>query len=510
MAATVGINGAGTFGPMLKEFYQGPVAEQINNRVWIREYFQKKSKGWSGKQMVIPIHVGRNSGVGFQGEAPGALPTAGRQQYRDLRLNSHSSYGRFQVSGLAMDTASKSGVGAFAGVMNEEMDRLVRDIANNENAINIYGGNTKGFLNQRRVNPEQTGGAQTNVPAEMSDPATWQYQGDFSYFDGTRTGVEVNAAVAATWIPIELVDMNTYELIPILVTATGAATANGNFFVVGFDNNRTNPTIDIVIGKNAAATPSVFTTLNVGNERAIAVRIKATQSVDSAGADFGQDPEVWGDGVPLSAATELGAQNLINNQPRGLFENLASQQHFSVDRFATGTTPATILQSTVITHGTGTGDRETDVSADLSLERLQYMMDTLQQDAGVDADVMVMNALMRHRYTVQLTGILGTGNSNNIVIDGNSGKVMDNQQNLAYGGVKFQYDRQFPICTIGMLHSSDWILAELTTGQFADEDGNVLFRVQGQDAYEGFWKHRYNILCKRPNAQLILTGIEPT
>ena len=74
MAATVGINGAGTFGPMLKEFYQGPVAEQINNRVWIREYFQKKSKGWSGKQMVIPIHVGRNSGVGFQGEAPGALP----------------------------------------------------------------------------------------------------------------------------------------------------------------------------------------------------------------------------------------------------------------------------------------------------------------------------------------------------------------------------------------------------------------------------------------------------
>ena len=87
MAATVGINGAGTFGPMLKEFYQGPVAEQINNRVWMREYFQKKSKGWTAKQMVIPVHIGRNSGVGFQGEAPGALPTAGEQQYRDLRVN---------------------------------------------------------------------------------------------------------------------------------------------------------------------------------------------------------------------------------------------------------------------------------------------------------------------------------------------------------------------------------------------------------------------------------------
>jgi len=501
MAATVGINGVGTFGPMLKEFYQGPVAEQINNRVWIREYFQKKSKGWSGKQMVIPIHVGRNTGVGFQGEAPSVLPTAGEQQYRDLRINSHSSYGRFQVSGLAMDTAASSGVGAFAGVMNEEMDRLVRDISNNENAVNIYGGQTKGFLNQRRVSPEQCGGAQTNVPAEMSDAATWEYQGDFSYFDGTRTGLEVAAATPATWIPIELVDMNTYELIPILVTATGAATVNGNYFVTGFDDSRTNPTIDIRFGKNTAATPSVFTTAAVGNERAIGVRIKSTPSVDSAGDPFGQNPQTW-------AGHATGLQNIITNQPIGLFDNLASQTHFDVDRFATGTTPAAILQSTVITHDVGNGNR-INPGSDLSLDRLQYMMDTLQQDAGVDADVMVMNALMRHRYTVQLTGIMGT-EANNVVINGDSGKIMDNQQNLAYGGVKFQYDRQFPICTIGMLHSSDWILAELTTGQFADEDGNVLFRVQGEDAYEGFWKHRYNICCKRPNAQLILTGITPT
>jgi hypothetical protein len=516
MPATVGINGVGTFGPMLKEFYQGPVAEQINNRVWIREYFQKKSKGWSGKQMVMPIHVGRNSGVGFQGEMPGALPTAGQQQYRDLRINSHSSYGRFQVSGLAMDTATKAGVGAFAGVMSEEMDRLVRDIANNENSINIYGGQTKGFLNQRRASPNNSGAAQTSAGGEYATPAAWQYQGDFSYFDGTRSGLAVAAATPATWVPIELVDMNTYELIPI-TTIPGAATTNGNFFVTGFSNDRTNPTIDITFGKDDVAV-ATFTTANVLNERAIAVRIKASRSFASGGAaDFiGQNPLTWTDG---SAAPPLGdgGQNIIDNQPRGLFENLASQQHFGVDRFATGTTPATILQSTVITHDNTTaaaatfspGDRR-EAGADLSLERLQYMMDTLQQDAGVDADVMVMNALMRHRYTVQLTGILGTGNSNNVVIDGDSGKIMDNQQNLAYGGVKFQYDRQFPICTIGMLHSSDWILAELTTGQFADEDGNVLFRVQGQDAYEGFWKHRYNICCKRPNAQLILTGITPT
>lgn len=510
MAATVGINGAGTFGPMLKEFYQGPVAEQINNRVWMREYFQKKSKGWTGKQMVIPVHIGRNSGVGFQGEAPGALPTAGEQQYRDLRVNAHSSYGRFQVSGLAMDTASTAGAGAFAGVMSEEMDRLVRDVSNNENAINIFGGPTKGLLNQRRANGQSTTDSQTVAGAGLSTPVVWQYQGDFSYFDGSRTGVAVDPANTATWIGVELVDLNTYDLIP-LVEAGGAPVANGNIFVAGFSADRTNPTVTLVIGADNAAPATVtFTTANVGSQCAIALRLKATPSTDSAAAAFGQNPLNWG-------GTALGLQNIVNNQSIGLFENLASQTHFGVarnDSVATGADlDQRILKSTLVTHDVGDGDR-TNAGADLSLERLQYMMDIMMQDAGVDADVMVMNALMRHRYTVQLTGVLGatgaSGGYSNVSVDGTGGKLMDNQQNLAYGGVKFQYDRQFPVSTIALLHSSDWILAELATGQFADEDGNVLFRVAGQDAYEGFWKHRYNICCKRPNAQVILTGITPT
>ena len=516
MAATVGVStvtitGAGSFGPMLKEFYQGPVAEQINNRVWMTEYFKKYTKGWTGKQLVMPIHIGRNSGVGYQGEAPGALPTAGQQQYRDLRVNAHSSYGRFQVSGLAMDTASSAGAGAFAGVMNEEMDRLVRDVSNNENAVNIFGGPTKGLLNQRRALGQNTGGAQTAAGVNVSTGVVWQYQGDFSYFDGSRTGLAVDAATPATWVRVELVDLNTYDLIPVTVNATGAAAANANIFVSAFSADRTNPTVTLTVGVDDAGACS-FTTANVGSQCAIALRLHNTQAVDSVPVAFGQNPTTWGDGVPLSAASQLGAQNIINNQSIGLFENLASQVHFGVARNDTTATGADldqrILKSTIVTHDVGDGDR-TNPGADLSLERLQYMMDIMMQDAGVDADVMVMNALMRHRYTVQLTGVLGTA-ATNVNVDGTSGKLMDNQQNLAYGGVKFQYDRHFPVSTIALLHSSDWCLAELASGQFADEDGNILFRVAGQDAYEGFWKHRYNIVCKRPNAQVILTGITPT
>lgn len=514
MAATVGlsavtITGAGTFGPMLKEFYQGPVAEQINNRVWMREYFQKKSKGWSGRQMVVPIHIGRNNGVGFQGEAPGNLPTAGQQQYRDLRINSHSSYGRFQVSGLAMDTASTAGVGAFAGVMNEEMDRLVRDIANNENSMNIFGGPTKGLLNQRRAGtstPIVVGGQDSAALGTFSVAQEWQYQGDFGYFDGSRTGLTVAAATIGTWVKVELVRLDTYEE----VVVPGG---NSNIMVTAISADRTNPTVTLRYGSDSAVAVN-FDLTTVGGQAGIALRIAGARAVDSAASGsnpFGQNPVLWDSGA-LAVDQALGAQNVIANQPRGLFENLASQTHFGVARNDTTATGVDldqrILKSTIVTHDVGDGDR-TNPGADLSLERLQYMMDIMMQDAGVDADVMVMNALMRHRYTVQLTGVLGTA-ATNIMTDGSSGKLMDNQQNLAYGGVKFQYDRQFPVSTIGLLHSSDWLLAELATGQFADEDGNILFRVQGQDAYEGFWKHRYNICCKRPNAQVILTGITPT
>ena len=507
MTATV--TGTATFGPMLKEFYQGPVAEQINNRVWMREYFQKKSKGWSGSRMVIPVHVTRNDGVGFAGEATavggGALPTAGSQGYRDLIVESRNSYGRFQVTGQAMDTATSGGSGAFAGVMSEEMDRLVRDISNNENYAAVFGGNVKGLLNQRQAGtatPAIVGGQDSANIASFSVAQEWQYQGDFSYFDASRTGLAVAAATVATWVRVELVNLDTYAQ----VVVPDPVGANGNIFVTAINNNRTNPTITLRYGSDSAVAQN-FDLTTVLNDAAIGLRISDTRAVDSVASGsnpFGQNPVTWTGAV--------GAQNILENQPQGLFSNLCEPTHFGVDR-TTATGTADILQSTIVTHGLAAGgglpagDRGL-ASADLSLERLQYMMDVLQQDAGVDANVMVMNALMRHRYTVQLTGIMGT--SNNVFLNGDNGKLMDNQQGLAYGGVKFQYDRTFPICTIAMLHSDDWILAELTTGQFADEDGNVLFRVAGQDAYEGFWKHRYNVACKRPNAQVILTGITPT
>ena len=59
MAATIT-----TLDAILKEFYVGPIQDQLNQEVLALELFEKAKLDWSGKQVIIPIHTARNSGVG--------------------------------------------------------------------------------------------------------------------------------------------------------------------------------------------------------------------------------------------------------------------------------------------------------------------------------------------------------------------------------------------------------------------------------------------------------------
>mgnify|MGYP003651832998 CR=1 FL=1 len=61
---------------ILKEFYLGPIQNQLNNEVMVLDMFEKAKISWAGKQGVVPLHVGRNSTVDFKSESAD-LPAAG-------------------------------------------------------------------------------------------------------------------------------------------------------------------------------------------------------------------------------------------------------------------------------------------------------------------------------------------------------------------------------------------------------------------------------------------------
>ena len=58
------------------------------------------------------------------------------------------------------------------------------------------------------------------------------------------------------------------------------------------------------------------------------------------------------------------------------------------------------------------------------------------------------------------------------------------------------------------MKTDSWKMAELQSGGFADDDGAVLSRESGKDAWEGFYRWYYQLVCSKPNTNGILVGIE--
>jgi len=176
MAATIN-----TLTAILKEFYLGPIGEQLNQETLVYSLFSKSAIEWSGRRVVIPVHTARNTGVGAIAEG-GTLPTAGDQDYERLEVDAKFVYGRFRVSGPAI-SSSKSG-NSFLSYVDAEMNKLVEDVKTFANQRAIFGGEVIGYVWQKHNN------------------ATFEYS-------GRTVGLQVgNAADTA-----QLVRMDTYATV---------------------------------------------------------------------------------------------------------------------------------------------------------------------------------------------------------------------------------------------------------------------------------------------------------
>lgn len=150
---------------ILKEFYLGPIINQLNNEILAVELFQKAQVDWQGKRAIIPVKTARNTGVGFLAES-GTLPTAGNQTYQDLLVTARFIYGRFSVTGPVIE-AAKTSAGAFVQAIDSEMTGLTDDVKNASNKAMFDGGQVIGYVWQKQ------------------NAATFQYAGATSNADGT-------------------------------------------------------------------------------------------------------------------------------------------------------------------------------------------------------------------------------------------------------------------------------------------------------------------------------------
>jgi hypothetical protein len=112
--------------PILKEDYLPPVRDQLNNDNFVIKKLVDKKQEATGKRFYVPLHYGRNNGVGYRAEG-GTIPTAGNQKYKESTGNVKYLYGRIEITGPTI-FAMRNDKGAFLRAVESEMKGLSRDL----------------------------------------------------------------------------------------------------------------------------------------------------------------------------------------------------------------------------------------------------------------------------------------------------------------------------------------------------------------------------------------------
>lgn len=444
------------FTSILKEFYLGPIQDQLNEETLVCDMFEKGSVDWNGRLVHIPVHVGRNTGTGYRAEgaalpgggalaAPVALNAQPQQVYANLTVNAAFLYGRFVITGPAMASAGKGGANSFVGWVDSEMTRLVNDIKNQCNRTAVSGGTVLGFVH-----------SDTNIGAAATDVVNF-------------TGDIARAAVL------------------------DAAGGNDHVTVVRMDTYATTSTGQISITATNAAAGTVSLTTQGGG------------AVTFAGVVDGA-----GNAIPQALVLTAAGAAIVGSaaEPQGIYGNVGDPVHFGVNRTTAAGTPAlqcgdglAVPTSNLLT--LGTSPAATNARDAITLAGIQSCLDRITLASDDAPDVILMNPLQRTRLVAVLQGDINFNSD-----AGAKGEAKMGFSGFSYAGIPLKTSRHVDNGAMWFLHSKAWKMLELESGKFADEDGSTLSRVTGADAFEGFYKWYYNITCVRPNANGAILGLQ--
>lgn len=136
----------------LKNFYQGPIVSQLNDELPVLRAIDRVKEGWSGYQVVRPLKVIRNQGIGATSDG-GNLPSIGRQTTIQALIAAKFNYLRFGITG-PMIKSSQSDVGSFVRSAAYELEEGYNDLKSDLNRQFSWNGN--GTIAQLNSNATST------------------------------------------------------------------------------------------------------------------------------------------------------------------------------------------------------------------------------------------------------------------------------------------------------------------------------------------------------------------
>jgi hypothetical protein len=187
----------------------------------------------------------------------------------------------------------------------------------------------------------------------------------------------------------------------------------------------------------------------------------------------------------------------------GINSNLASQSHFGVNRSLAAN--AALRSNFLLV------DPVNNVYASLTLDRMQACFDEINLASGGEPDMLLMAPTMRQEYTSLLVGT-ASANLYKDVSEAGKGDGGFRQDSLGFNQKPIKVSRHCPAGTIHFLSTKEWKLCELEAPGFSDLDGSILksdsVGAAGTDNYSGYYRIYADVVCQRPNANAVLTGVE--
>ena len=115
----------------LKNIYEGPIVDQLNEDLPIYRAAEKIKKAYSGYQVIRPLRVIRNQGIGATSDG-GTLPAIGKQNTQQASISAKFNYLRFGITG-PMIKASQNDVGSFVRAADYELKMGYKDLSSDCN-----------------------------------------------------------------------------------------------------------------------------------------------------------------------------------------------------------------------------------------------------------------------------------------------------------------------------------------------------------------------------------------
>jgi hypothetical protein len=383
-----------TLDAILKNQYLGPIREQLNSSNVLYGRLEKNTDSVVGKNFTIPLHYGRNEGIGARGEGA-ALPGAGNQAYKDCIVPMRYQYGRIQLTGPTIK-AARSNEGAFIRAVDSEMRGLERDMKSSMNR-QVFGDGT---------------GLLATVAASGS---------------ATSTVVVDSTAKLRVGMPID-----------IIVKTTGAATAGVAGTSVASITDATTFTITDTLAGSPAATYGVYIAGSRNNEM-------------------------------------MGLSGIVSDTSTLQGLDVATYPWWKAKVLANSGTNRAISDTI-----------------------LQTALDTLEANSSGKATALYTSYGVRRAYQALLTA------TKHLV---NTQELKGGYKALTYNDLPIIADKDAPANKIFVVDEDELQIFRLGDLDWMQDDGAILSRVSGYDAYEAVLYVYQELGCMMRNAHVLIGDI---